>query len=153
MTLAVNDHCAEVVMAFKKILLAVDGSSNSRFAMRHAVALARCSEGQVVLMHCFGEVPNLIGGAARTEIAAEMHKNAEEMMQVFREDLEREGVKFTVRIEHGKPSDTIVEVADDEKCDVIVMGSRGLNDFEGMLLGSVAHRVLSMSGVPVLVSR
>ncbi|MFV0422730.1 universal stress protein [Oleidesulfovibrio sp.] len=140
-------------MAFKKILLAVDGSSNSRFAMRHAISLARCSGGSIVLMHCYGEVPTLIGGHARNEITDVLKKNADEILEVYREELNREGIAFTECLMHGKPSDCVIEASENEKCDVIVMGSRGLSDLAGMLLGSVAHRVLSMSGVPVLISR
>lgn len=140
-------------MAFKKILLAVDGSSSSRFAMRHAITLARCNGGSIILMHCYGEVPALIGGEARHEIVDVLKKNADEILEVYREELEREGVEFKECQMHGQPSDCIIEAAEIEKCDVIVMGSRGLSDLAGMLLGSVAHRVLTMSGVPVLISR
>ena len=47
----------------------------------------------------------------------------------------------------------ICVVAREEKCDLIVMGSRGLGDWAGMMLGSVTHRVLSHCDIPVRVAR
>ncbi len=140
-------------MAFRKILLAVDGSPNSRLAVRHAINMARCSGGHVVLLHCQSEIPSLVGGSARAALLEEIHKEAEAMLAIFREDLREEGVNFSMLLVHGKPHDAIVRAAEEENCDVIVMGSRGLSDFEGMLVGSVAHRVLSLAHVPVLISR
>lgn len=49
--------------------------------------------------------------------------------------------------------DAIVEVAKIEHCDLIVMGSRGRTDLEGLLLGSNTHRVLKTAPCPVLVMR
>ena len=48
---------------------------------------------------------------------------------------------------------TRVEVARVEKCDLVVVGTRGLSDFEGLLLGSVAHKVLVSAPCPVLTVR
>ena len=47
--------------------------------------------------------------------------------------------------------EAIVEIANNEKADLLVLGSRGLSEFKGMLLGSVSHKVLQRSDCPVLV--
>lgn len=52
-----------------------------------------------------------------------------------------------------RPENVIVEEARDSGCDLIVMGSRGLSELEGIILGSVAHRVLAAAHCPVLVTR
>jgi nucleotide-binding universal stress UspA family protein len=54
---------------------------------------------------------------------------------------------------YGLTPKVIVEAAEKFGADVIVMGSRGRSDLPGLLLGSVTHKVLSMTRVPVLVIR
>jgi nucleotide-binding universal stress UspA family protein len=52
-------------------------------------------------------------------------------------------VETLIRV--GQPARTIVHVAEQLEVDCIVMGSRGLGDFEGLLLGSVSHKVASLA--------
>ena len=63
------------------------------------------------------------------------------------------GVTFIDRILEGPAAEAICEVAKIEKIDLIVMGCRGRNDLEGLLLGSCTHRVLKTAPCPVLVIR
>ena len=49
--------------------------------------------------------------------------------------------KVERRVEQGDPALVIIKTADDIKADMIVLGSRGLSDFQGMLVGSVSHKV------------
>jgi nucleotide-binding universal stress UspA family protein len=63
------------------------------------------------------------------------------------------GVTFIDRILEGPAAQAICRLADIEKIDLIVMGCRGRNDLEGLLLGSCTHRVLKTAPCPVLVIR
>lgn len=54
-------------------------------------------------------------------------------------------------VKSGQPARVIVSVAQETDAGVIVIGSRGLGDLQGFLLGSVSHKVTSLSEVPVLV--
>jgi nucleotide-binding universal stress UspA family protein len=56
-------------------------------------------------------------------------------------------------IEDGDPADRILEVAERQKADLIVMGRRGLGDLKGLLLGSVTHKVSQLSQCPCLTVR
>lgn len=51
---------------------------------------------------------------------------------------------------NGEPIDCILRLIDDEKIDLVVMGSRGLGDLEGLLVGSVSHKVSHLSDVTVV---
>jgi nucleotide-binding universal stress UspA family protein len=59
-------------------------------------------------------------------------------------------VEVRTVIEDGDPADRILEVAEREKADLIVMGRRGLGDLKGLLLGSVTHKVAQLSKCPCL---
>ncbi|MCP4343498.1 MAG: universal stress protein, partial [Desulfobulbaceae bacterium] len=72
----------------------------------------------------------------------------------YREFLTDHRVNFNEVIMAGfNAGEKICVAARDQKCDLIVMGSRGLGDLAGMMLGSVTHRVLSHCDIPVLVTR
>ena len=138
---------------FKKILVPVDGSEYSMLAKRKAMGIASAMDAEIVLMYATGKIPALIGGYAREELVDELLKEADNILERFRNILDEKGVTYTERVVSGDPNDMICQTAKEEECDLIVMGSRGLNDFEGMILGSVTHRVLSTCDLPVLVAR
>jgi hypothetical protein len=58
-----------------------------------------------------------------------------------------------VQIEHGQPYQAIITAAKDKDCDVIVMASHGRSGISALLLGSVTHKVLTHTKIPVLVCR
>ena len=74
------------------------------------------------------------------------------MVKHAKEHAQQAGVtKVRGFVKAGHPSRTIVKFAKDKNADLIVVGSRGLGDIEGYLLGSVSHKVTSLSDCPVLV--
>jgi nucleotide-binding universal stress UspA family protein len=67
--------------------------------------------------------------------------------------LQQEGVAVTTAVEIGAPAQEILTAAEELDADLIVLGSRGLGDVEGFLLGSVARNVVKHAGRPVLLAR
>lgn len=140
-------------MKFKKILVPIDGSEHSKRALQFALELSYCQGAQVDLLHSFGRIPMLIGGEAREELTKELLGESEKVFEPYAATLSEAGLKPVLIIREGNPEDVIVEEARTGSYDVIVMGSRGLSDMEGVFLGSVAHRVLAAAHCPVLVTR
>lgn len=140
-------------MPYHKILVPVDGSEHSGRAVLHALDLARPQGAQITLMHCYDHIPLLIGGQARVELSSELRTESEALCQPFAQTLRQAGLDPVLLLCEGHPEKAIVEEARTGGYDLIVMGSRGLSDLEGMLLGSVAHRVLALAPCPVLVTR
>jgi nucleotide-binding universal stress UspA family protein len=70
-----------------------------------------------------------------------------------RRRLDAAAVSYTFHIGVGDPAETIAKYAHDKQCDQIVMGTRGMGRVAGMLLGSVATKVIHLSAVPVLLVR
>ncbi|MDL2268309.1 universal stress protein [Desulfovibrio sp. OttesenSCG-928-G15] len=140
-------------MYYKKLLVPIDGSEHSTLALKHAIALAKSGDMSLVLLHCYGELPAAIGGSARDEIIAISLEEGKKLLAPGEELCKENNIPFTTLIKAGAPGRTIVHEAEAEGCDLIVMGSRGLSDFSGMVMGSVSHRVLRHASMPVLIVR
>ena len=140
-------------MTYKKILVPLDGSDNATLACNHAIGLARAGGMSIVLLHCYGELPATIGGAARDEIIALSEAEGNAILSPGAQLCKDSDIPCKTVVSSGNPGRTIVTVAQAEGCDLIVMGSRGLSDFSGMVMGSVSHRVLRHSTMPVLIVR
>jgi len=66
---------------------------------------------------------------------------------------EFQGVKVTLRLAGGDADKVTVELAENEKLDLIVMGSRGLGQFKRLLLGSISQKVSTHAPCPVTIVR
>jgi nucleotide-binding universal stress UspA family protein len=143
----------EKAMKIKRILNPVDGSDHSVHATRHAIDLARLMDAKIILMHCHDRFPIVLAEPYFQEAVNEINKASETLIEPFVSMLEQGEVKFETRILEGIPGSQIAEVARIEKIDLIVMGSRGVTDFAGLFLGSVAHQVLHKSECPVFITK
>ena len=138
---------------FEKVILAVDGSEHARKAATLALDIARKSNADVVVVHVREHVVDL-GGTWEQESSS----HAEAILDAACRELEEAGVPTRRVVRRGlagsgRIAQEIVETADAEDAGLIVMGSRGVSDLRGLLLGSVAHKVLQLSSQPVLVAR
>ena len=136
---------------FQKVLLAVDGSEHSAKAVPVAADIAKKSDGEVVVFHV-REFQVLRGGSFPLEDGV----RAQELVDGVTAELTAEGVKAHGVVEPhlvGQAARAILTQAQLEGADTIVMGSRGHSDLTGLLLGSVAHKVIQLSHCPVVVAR
>lgn len=140
-------------MNIKKILNPVDGSDHSIRSTQYAIKFARLLDAKIILMHCHARFPIVLAEPYFQQAINEISKGSEELVAPFIKMLEKAEVEFDVRILEGAPGNKIPEVARIEKIDLIVMGSRGVTDFTGLLLGSVAHQVLNKSDCPVFITK
>lgn len=138
----------------KKILLPVDGSENSRRAMEQATDFSVMMDAEIVLLYVTSGIPYFITDAPLDEAKKAQKEEALHVLTSFETSLTENKVKYSVSTVPGnKIWKTIIKVADDEECDLIVIGSRGRGDWEGAMLGSVTHKVLAHCTLPVLVVR
>ncbi len=138
----------------KKILLPVDGSENSKRAMEQTKNLSVIMGAEIVLLYVTGPIPHYIKGTALAEVEKDQKEEAIQILAPFQTFLTENKMTYSVTALPGYQAwKKIIEVADDEECDLIVMGSRGRGDWEGAMLGSVTHKVLAHCTLPVLVVR
>ena len=131
-----------------KILIAVDGSEYSSKALDFACKMADKYAGELHILHvpqgAAADRVMVLGGASvmihasRDEIEAAGKKLIESAVEVARA---ANCDKVTTELRSGDPAKEIVASATENNADFIVIGSRGLGDFGGMLLGSVSHKV------------
>ncbi len=140
-------------MEFKKILVPVDGSKYSKNAAECALDLARSTGAEIILMHCHKPFPAMLGEPFLQKAIDQRLEKSRNLLAPYAALFNQHGIQFTERIMEGRPRDVISEVAKIEACDMIVMGSRGKTDLEGLFLGSATHKVLHTANCPVLVVR
>ena len=140
-------------MQLKKIMVPVDGSDQATRAAEYALWLAQLTGAHILLVHCHRPFPTLLGEPYFQNAVSRTLSKSDELLEPYRQLLAEGKVSFEDRSLEGPPGNAICEVAQLENCDLIVMGSRGRSDLEGLILGSVAHRVLHAAAGPVLVVR
>lgn len=138
-------------MKCELILNPVDGSEHSKRSTEYAMTLAEKFNAKIVLLHCHSRFPVVLSEPYFQQAIDEIMKASEELTQPYEQMLQEGGMDFEVRILEGLPGSTIARVVEIEKIDVVVMGSRGVLDFEGLFLGSVAHQVLHKVNCPVFI--
>jgi len=145
---------------YKKILIAFDGSEASKHALDHAVSIADLTKAEVHIMSVVPRVmmpvfPDEGFGAAPVTAAQDMSDYQERMRTIYGKSLE-EAVKDIsghypdIKVE-TRPSATIVDEAEKNNMDLIVIGSRGLGGITGWILGSTSRRIVESCTKPVLV--
>ena len=117
-------------MAYNRILLPVDGSEHSMHAVAHAVSLVR-EGGEIVVATVLPPIPNVIGGDARKEAEEAVKTDASLITQPVMDVIAKDNIACREKIVlHTSTAEGIIETAEDMKCDLIVMGSRGRSDIE-----------------------
>lgn len=135
------------------ILVPVDGSEHATRAAAYAVKMVRLMAGRLLLIHCHRPFPVKLGEPYFQKAIDQTLQQAASLLAPFQSMLAEAKTDYRDMVLEGPPAEKICEVARIEKCEMIIMGSRGRSDLKGLLLGSVAHRVLQQAPCPVLVVR
>lgn len=138
-----------------RVLVPVDGSDHSERALEHAIELYGSDD--VVLLNVLDVVEAGYESSAAGEMPSywsDWHEHAEESAEALFADLaDAHDASFDTETVLGRPARAIVEYAEENDVDAIVMGSHGRDGVSRILLGSVAETVVRRSPVPVTVVR
>lgn len=135
---------------FDTIVLGYDGSEHSKKAVGLARALARAHDATIVVVHAFPHVPRVI--VPSRDDSYEIH-DAHALAEGLAQQLKLEGLRAEADVLEGPAAEAILNAADAHHADLIIVGSRGLGQFKGLLIGSQSNRVVQYATVPVLVAR
>ena len=152
-------------MPFRKILVAFDGSEPAKRAIDYAADMADSRSSTLIVLTVVPKVTLPIfpdEGFSSAPITAaqdfgEYQDRMRAMYQKSQEDILKDihehfpNLKTEAILLEGRPSSTIVEEAEKNQADLIVMGSRGLGGISGWILGSTSRRVAESCTKPILI--
>ena len=137
---------------YDKILVGTDGSTTAAEAVRHAAELARVHGSELIVMHgakTAAGAPDVGFGVPAVDVEALRAAGNEMLAEVT----SRYGADTNVRtvMREGDPADAIIDVAEEEGVDLVVVGNRGMRGAKRFLLGSVPNRVAHLAPCSVLI--
>lgn len=146
---------------FKTLLVPVDGSAHAEKALGVAAELARSGGATLHLLNvseaASDNIGILVGGSTepmseveREKLAEGVRKAAQQVIDRAKSAVDLAGLEVKELVRQGRPGERIIEAAEELDADAIVMGSRGMSDLRGMVVGSVSHRVSHTAGCTVI---
>lgn len=118
-------------MAYEKIVVGTDGSETSLRAVKDAAQLARSEGAELVILH--------VG-------------DSEEVLRKA-QDAAGDGGRVSTRAEKGDPSEVLIQVAESENADLLVVGNRGMTGASRFLMGSVPNKISHHAPCDLLIVR
>jgi len=138
---------------FKNILLPVDLTTKNEAAVRKAIELAAPGATMVTLLH----VVETIRGVPFEELEdfyLDLQRKADLKLGELEKSLQSESIEVRSVVRHGTRGGTIIEYADEEGSDLIILTSHKVGpDHPGGGLGTISHQVALLAGCPVLLLR
>jgi len=151
-------ECPEI----KRILFATDESENAHHAFSYAACFAKQFNAKVTLLHVVREFKDMVAfdfGIERSVAAKKWFSVSNEYFQEIKDKFDelvktnyKNEIIDDVMVVKGNPVKQILQVAEDRKCDLIVMGNKGKGALEDAMMGNTVTGVLRRSKIPVLVS-
>ena len=149
----------QMIPEIKRILYATDFSKNSVYAFYYALGMAEKNDATIVLLHVVEPLPKFAIGfkdfremveqEKKEEVTQEIEKRRKAIDQFIPLDVGKLVSNVMIRI--GYPMEEILKVADEERCDVIILGSHGKGILTQTFLGSVSNAVLQRTKKPVFI--
>ena len=136
---------------YRKILVAIDGSESSKNALRQAIKLTNSEKCWITVVSVIPPYEGDLGLTAVGNIIEAMKQPCEKALFEAMEIAKAERALIKTVCEEGDIYERIVDLADAENCDLIVMGRRGMHHLERALVGSVTARVIGHSQRDILV--
>jgi nucleotide-binding universal stress UspA family protein len=143
---------------YKKVLFCTDFSKNSDCAFDYAFGIAKRDDGILYILNVIPPAPQLY----KLEDTYLTKEQLDEIRTILRKDREKmfndkylthikDKTKVRVVTESGREDDKIIEFAQKEKIDILVIGTHGRTGIEHVFLGSVAEKIIRRSPIPVFV--
>jgi nucleotide-binding universal stress UspA family protein len=146
-------------MMFKSIVVGTDGSDTANQAVRQAVDLARSVGAKLELVSAYEPVPAQRLKAERRDAPEDLQwainprEDVDTTLEAAADTAREAGVPVDVYPRQGDPADAILDVAEEQEADLIIVGNKGMTGAKRFLLGSVPNKVSHHAPCSVLIIR
>jgi len=144
----------QAVKSYRKILLGYDGSENAKRALERAIALATERGATIRVAVAVSTVLTVYGPTAPyypPNYADQIMKEGEKSLAAAVNRAKEAGRNVSGSVEDGHPAEILLDLAEKEGIDLIILGRRGISGVERFLLGGVSSSVVSHSKCDVLI--
>jgi nucleotide-binding universal stress UspA family protein len=144
---------AVTLAAVKRIVVGVDGSDSAKHAVKWTARLAKAMRSEVIAVYAL-DLPVALPDPYTMPLFLDDKVRAgleKDLVTKWCRPLKTAGVKFRAVLRDGRPASVILDLADQEKAGLIVVGRRGRGEVGELLLGSVSHEIVLHSKRPVLL--
>jgi nucleotide-binding universal stress UspA family protein len=133
----------------------VDGSITSYKALNAALELAQRIGSEVNVLHVMENVPKLYIESQKLleQLLAARTDEGKKILDKCILEAKNNGVTVKTELQEGDPASVILELSKRDRYDTIVIGTRGLGRFKGLILGSVSSKVVHHSACSILLVR
>ncbi len=144
---------------FGSIVVGTDGSETASEAVRQAIELAKAVGAKVNLVSAFQPVGNQRLREERQQVPDDMswmvneREDVDATLKAAEEKIKDAGVEVETYARQGDPADAILDVAEETKADLIIVGNKGMTGARRFLLGSVPNKVSHHAPCSVLIIR
>jgi nucleotide-binding universal stress UspA family protein len=144
---------------FGTIVVGTDGSDTAGTAVAHAIELAVSLRSRLLIVSAFGPVSGARLREESTQVPADLQwmvnprEDVDATLTTAAEDAEAQGVEVQSFARQGDPADAILDVAEEQGADLIVVGNKGMTGAKRFLLGSVPNKVSHHAPCSVLIVR
>jgi len=138
-------------MTMNTIVVGLDGSPQSDKALAAAVDIARMRGASLKIIHAYHTMPNSFMRESHEDLARFRKEAQVSVEEHLAKAPSMEGLKVEVETAPGSAAQVLIEASKD--AELLVVGTRGLGGFEGLLLGSVSTKCVHHASCPVLVVR
>lgn len=138
---------------FENIVVAVDGSEHSNKALDAAKKMAGAFGSTVWLVHAYKHVSDLHGYNEYEPLVAKREAAGQAILDEARQTFDETAVTVEEELLEEPAAEAIITVAETRNADLIIVGSRGLGSFQGLIFGSVSNKVAQYAPCPVMIVR
>lgn len=145
---------------FKSLLVAVDGSEHAKKALRVACELVKNGDAKLHILHIperLAHETTLVWGIGAVPLEAspeDIEKAGKQVIEKAKANAQELGAtQIETHLGQGEPARTILSEAEKLGVDAIVLGSRGLGDLAGLIMGSTSHKVTHGAKCTVITVR